>query len=265
MHQPGVGPVPPGGQQPPIQMPMPGMPSHPVPPMGMQGFGPPVVAPPAASALPALDIQKTSVGYMSNVTRAQVKLGHKRYFPLDMSRLSQVMQPFVEPGRLEARVNEFYRRLKQKMEQFEPPPLTVPGPGPSRLSLGERHHDDRERERYRDTWEEEGGRGRAYSRGSDLRSEEGRDRDRSSGVSNSISEDNMGHVMLRGLGWQQGDGLGAGGTGRVEPILESGNKDRQGVGAGVDPLANTPAFASFRSSLSNEYHNKIIDREASRM
>eukprot|EP01042_Synura_sphagnicola_P000157 gene157-157_t len=68
----------------------------------------------AHNPLTGIDIQHAPVGCMSNVVRSQLKLGCKRYAPSDPS-MPAVLQQHVEPGRLEARILEFYRRLRQKL------------------------------------------------------------------------------------------------------------------------------------------------------
>jgi hypothetical protein len=84
-----------------------------------------------------------------------------------------------------------------------------------------------------------------------------------------IAEDNMGHKLLRGLGWQQGVGLGAGGSGIVEPvrgdIAGKLGKDRTGLGVAGD---NNPDLVlgsidlnKYRKMLSSEYHTRISEKE----
>ena len=54
-----------------------------------------------------------------------------------------------------------------------------------------------------------------------------------------ITEDNVGHKLLRELGWKEGGGLGREGAGIVEPIREAGKKDKSDTtGIGVGGLAN---------------------------
>ena len=54
-----------------------------------------------------------------------------------------------------------------------------------------------------------------------------------------ITEDNVGHKLLRELGWKEGGGLGREGAGIVEPIREAGKKDKSDTtGIGVGGVAN---------------------------
>eukprot|EP01041_Mallomonas_annulata_P000253 gene252-467_t len=268
----------------------------------------------------ALDIQRAPVGYMANIVRAQVKLGHKRYLPIDVGCLAQVLTPFVEPGRLEARVNEFYRRLKQKLDVLESSHNIISNKHDHVMVHGdndngnenvhrmrsESHHShsshssntsyDPDRTRtchhhgnqyhgddddYRHTnpnnYEEEDRRNMTkdyhtsdYNNSSQSvvrgRGRSGSASTSSSATHTAIAEENMGHMMLRGLGWQQGEGLGAGGQGRVEPLLEARNRDKEGVGSGVDQTVHSAgkSFASYRSMLSGEYHAKIVERDGAR-
>lgn len=52
-----------------------------------------------------------NVGHMCNIVRTAKKMGLPRYQPIDMSIVMQVSIPHIEPGRLDARVAEFYRAL----------------------------------------------------------------------------------------------------------------------------------------------------------
>jgi hypothetical protein len=57
--------------------------------------------PPPPPVTPILDVQKTSVGSMANIVRQSLKLGQKKYSPIDVSLIAQIVPPTVEPGRLE--------------------------------------------------------------------------------------------------------------------------------------------------------------------
>jgi hypothetical protein len=54
----------------------------------------------------------TTVGTMANIVKTAIKNGHPRYAPLTTSAMTLAVAPHVEPGRLEARVSDFYRKLQ---------------------------------------------------------------------------------------------------------------------------------------------------------
>jgi hypothetical protein len=54
---------------------------------------------------------------MANIVKAALKSKHPRYIPIDPSTLTQVIPPHVEPGRLEARINEFYRKVESILQR----------------------------------------------------------------------------------------------------------------------------------------------------
>jgi len=57
-------------------------------------------------------------------------------------------------------------------------------------------------------------------------------------ASQRIGEDNIGHRMLRGMGWQDGQGLGASASGMAAPLAAGAAKaaqDKIGLGAAVCP------------------------------
>lgn len=71
-----------------------------------------------------------------------------------------------------------------------------------------------------------------------------------------LTEDNEGHKLLKRMGWNEGSGLGAEGDGIVEPIRETVKKDKTGIGSGgvSGPVTE---FSSYRQQLSSEYHARI--------
>lgn len=58
----------------------------------------------------AMDMHKISVGNMANLLRQSYKSNNLKYFPLDPVQLSTCIPPAIEPGRLEARVHDFYSK-----------------------------------------------------------------------------------------------------------------------------------------------------------
>jgi hypothetical protein len=62
-----------------------------------------------------LDLHRISVGTMANLVKAAVKSGHPKFVPVDGNTIAHVVPPYVEPGRLEARVSEYYRKLESVM------------------------------------------------------------------------------------------------------------------------------------------------------
>ena len=67
----------------------------------------------------------------------------------------------------------------------------------------------------------------------------------------SIPDDNVGHQMLRGLGWQDGEGLGQSRSGITAPVQAAEQQGRTGLGGGGDARRD---FSSYRSSKSAGYH-----------
>ena len=63
-------------------------------------------------------------------------------------------------------------------------------------------------------------------------------------ASQRIGEDNIGHRMLRGMGWQDGQGLGASASGMAAPLAAGAAKaaqDKIGLGAAVRACATHSA------------------------
>jgi hypothetical protein len=220
-----------------------------------------------------LDLMNVPVGQMANVIRSAVKLGHPKYTPIDASKLSSTPIVHVEPGRLEARISEFYRKLQQ-------------------LTANEKREKDNDRDRDRDRDQQSDGlegwerhvrpNSLDESKVDDSSRIVGRKHSRSivaatakpvmNGASTSseveISADNMGHKLLRGLGWQQGVGLGVDSGGRVEPVRgdKAGKIGSDRTGLGVNMSSNKYAdsgldFNAYRKQLSSDYHYRISERE----
>lgn len=59
---------------------------------------------------------------------------------------------------------------------------------------------------------------------------EGRDPDLSQYQENKLTEDNVGYRMLKSMGWTEGMGLGAQGTGITNPVSSNGRAENQGLG-----------------------------------
>lgn len=90
------------------------VPSFPVPPpFSIPLFRPPY---PTSASLPLqqpwLDLQSCSVGSMANIVKSTLKSGYPRYAPMDINSISRATPQAVEPGRLEARISEFYKKYE---------------------------------------------------------------------------------------------------------------------------------------------------------
>lgn len=251
--------------------------------------------------------------------------GHKPYAPIDLAALPAAMPPAIEPARLEARVNEFYRKMEQSRKRDQDRctqplggdiPVAYPGPAADRPlcdqdsilllwpAASARAHTRRDSDRGRDRRDRDGDwdqrdrdrdrdshrsldreRSDSDGRGSDRRrdderwhndryyEERERERDRERGFGapsmppppsasrdRSIDEDNVGYGMLKGMGWQEGTGLGAQRSGRAEPIRDDGQMDKVGLGSRSAPTGLEDHFASFREMRSGTYHRKMADR-----
>lgn len=78
-------------------------------------------------------------------------------------------------------------------------------------------------------------------------------------VQQSIAEDNVGRRMMERLGWQEGSGLGAGGTGRVVPV-DAGPAKLNALGVGAVNLTemqeNDDLFAVYKKRMMAAYRNR---------
>ena len=66
----------------------------------------------SSNQLPMLDMTKITVGSMADIVKSAIKTGHTRYVALDISALNNMQPNHVEPGRLDIRVNEFYKKYE---------------------------------------------------------------------------------------------------------------------------------------------------------
>ena len=252
-----------------------------------------------------LDLYKIPVGNMVNVVKAHMKAGHPAYEPIDVGAQVQAINPYVEPGRLATRVNEFYKKLIQ----LEPPPsFSVPRGGSGseaqesssssssregRESWREKDGNDRDRERDRSDRDRDRGRdthterdegwkrhlddksssssstssrynNNKRARGNSTLSSVNPDEVTAKALEVEISEDNVGHKLLRNLGWQSGAGLGAAQEGIVEPIrVEKKDQANRNVGIGGGDKDNGVEVGSaewYRRQRSSDYHSRIIER-----
>jgi len=258
----------------------------PFPPQTMSMSMPPIMHMPVQySNTPMLDLAQIPVGNMANIVKAAKRAGHPANTTIDIMMFAPHAMPHVEPGRLEARLAAFFRNMEgivnpqsvaAKNEANKSSRNIVASGGDLDDQVRGRRQTEKRKDDEEEGWEK-------YVPGyEDNRAAEA-DRDsyrpsrklaRSSGDSNGkaasvvevmISEDNVGHKLLRGLGWQQGSGLGAEGAGIVEPISAKGAADRSGLGSGeggeVPTLKDGSIdYSAYRKQLSSHYYSRMSDR-----
>ncbi|KAG5178551.1 calcium homeostasis endoplasmic reticulum protein [Tribonema minus] len=179
------------------------------------------------------DIDNMQVGIMVALVRAALRGGAKPYAPINAAAMPPAKPPHIEPGRLEVRLDDFYRRLtleddkrEREIEREERRREREYGDR-DRRGRGDYQHnrrsDSRERDRggyreRRDWGDRGGGRGGGYRPPPQAMPE------------TQISEENVGFQALKKMGWQEGAGLGVGGKGIAEPVKGGGQMDRGGIG-----------------------------------
>jgi hypothetical protein len=252
-------PMPPGmhpGMHPGYPTPlMPQMPQMPhmglnMPPANAQSHGP--------LLSPALDLNRISVGNMVNIVKAAVKAGHPKYEPINPADFAGNVAPYVEPGRLDIRINDFYKKAEKMLETYDVPAdaLEVASYG-NMDSVGNREAGRYSDSNHRgDAGNDQAGYFSAPSSGNSLMPPP-----QSSGP---LDESNMGHQIMSKLGWSQGSGLGAGGAGIVDPVEAAGNKGKSGVGLDGMYEVEQEDFEAYRQKRSSEYFTKIDQRETRR-
>lgn len=214
-----------------------------------------------------IDLSKIPVGNMANIVKAAKRAGHAPYTPIDVTQYASLVNPHVEPGRVEARVSEFYSQLESIMN-----PRSHDG---RRAEAERERHDQRresKREKEEDVWEKYVP---GYEESKELDVDRARPRKQArhvttreeplASVESEISEDNLGHKLLRGLGWQQGSGLGADNSGIVAPINAKPAADRvAGIGMNSSEpetlVAGSIDYAAYRKQLSSQYHTRMAER-----
>lgn len=73
----------------------------------------PMVAPPLSNIPLVVDLAKLTVGSMANIAKFAIKSGHEKYSPIDAASIILPAAPHVEPGRLEVRINEIYKKVNE--------------------------------------------------------------------------------------------------------------------------------------------------------
>jgi len=185
---------------------------------------------------PSVDLLTVPVGVLASMAQASRRLGRKPYHPLDPSVTALAPAPHVEPARQEARLSDFYSKLNQ---------LTHPKTASSAANVraadfnsdaaGAVARSDRMRTRVQE--EEDDGRVRskrsnnyaAAHKHARMEALQTMQAERTGGPA--LAADNIGHAMLAGLGWEEGRGLGAAGTGLKAPIQAVVKKDKAGIGS----------------------------------
>ena len=192
------------------------------------------------------DLSTIPVGVMAGLVKVALNGGHEPWRPLDLTTMPTSQPMPVEPGRLEARVKEFYRLLEKdklrRAAQQKPP-----------SSLNEEEEDPEHRAQQDDRK-----RRRAYEQLDSGYSTRRVDEDatRRQGLDQALGSDNMGHQMLQQMGWREG-GLGARGTGIAEPIDVRQQQSNQGVGAQqAQQQQPQDEFSQYRTQRSSQYRSR---------
>lgn len=264
-------------------------------------YPPGMFHPPSApqQSAPFLDLTKIPVGNMANIVRAAKRAGHPPHTPLDVMIYAPHAAPHVEPGRVEVRIADFYKHVGALLN---PAPPQEDGVGknlsgsessdqyPASAGRGKRSKDQDvgmdERDRVEESWvkyvpgyedeKERSGQEQDWHRHGRKAARHGNDpRLRPSTTTAAvtaaqieIAEDNVGHKLLRGLGWQQGLGLGAANSGIVEPISAKPASDRGGIGLSSAEADNLESlkdgvidYSAYRKQRSTTYHSRISERD----
>lgn len=98
---------------PPYPMHQPGLPQFPPPYQVPPALPVPMAVPQPPSSVPKIDLSKTSVGIMANITKASLASGHPKYVPINPNTMFTTAAKPMEPGRLMVRVDEFYKKLRK--------------------------------------------------------------------------------------------------------------------------------------------------------
>jgi len=195
------------------------------------------------------------VGQMAGIVRVALENGHPPWTPLDVLALPSLQPPAIEPVRLEARIKEFYRTLdRESLRRAVGARAALLPPPPAAARRDESDDEGPSSKRRR------GDTGAGYS----TRRYESDDPSPRAGLDVPLGDDNVGKSMLKSMGWQEGRGLGASGTGIAEPISLAPQTDNLGVGGGAAsaaaaataaPGAND-AFTNYRNSKSSNYKSR---------
>lgn len=198
------------------------------------------------------DLASVPVGVMAGLVKVALASGHPAWKPLDVLTMPTLMPPAVEPGRLEARVKEFYRVLekdrakragkraaREKELEVDRSVAAVPV-----QAVGEESHlpiqhlpPDEMR--------------RPYAQPAVTQAVANRADD----AVKPIGDENLGKQMLRGMGWEEGRGLGVAGRGRAEPIAEAGQTDKIGIGSRKQE-EELDIYAQYRTQRGSSYRSR---------
>lgn len=187
------------------------------------------------------DLATMPVGVMAGILKVALANGHEPWKPLDVVDLPALVPPPVEPARLDARIKDFYRVLDaDRAKRVE------------KRAARERHFDDRVF-LVDDTVEPPPPPPKrpAHSAAvSDVRTPD---------PARPIGDDNVGKQMLRGMGWEEGTGLGVAGRGRADPVNDAGQTDKVGIGVKQD---EPDIFAQYRSQRGHSYRARWASHAA---
>jgi hypothetical protein len=67
------------------------------------------------------DLHRVTVGTMVNIIKSALKTGHTGYIPIDNNTVTTANPPFIELGRLEARVSDYYKKITIEFDEIDNP------------------------------------------------------------------------------------------------------------------------------------------------
>jgi hypothetical protein len=197
-------------------------------------------APPVIPPSAALNMLQVRVGRMVNIVkearRLNPELEERSYCPIDVSLLPPALNPYVEPGRLEARMANFSDKLNLLMNPklAESAAITASATGPNaRLQQREHNADyrwERDAEDFVSGTLDSKKTYLASYRQARMEAVEAQKVDKAG--ERALPADNIGRSLLAGLGWEEGCGLGAAGAGRQTPIDAVPKLGKGGIGSG---------------------------------
>lgn len=191
------------------------------------------------------DLASVPVGVMAGLVKVALSAGHEPWKPIDVSTMPSLMPPAIEPARLEARVNEFYRVLeKERAVRAEKRAAREKELLEDDRNFAVLHPlDDVEDQRSAEV-------APTTSRVTATPAEP-----RPAPQPEPIGDENLGKKMLRGMGWEEGRGLGVAGRGRAEPINDAGQTDK--IGIGLRKQDDEPdIYAQYRTQRGSSYRSR---------
>lgn len=193
----------------------------------------------ALRAATTIDLTTVSVGAMAEYIKSALASGHEPWTPIDVSSTRRKAPPASADSKVvETRLDEFYRALdRERTKRNDKRAARLESSiasANSKLIMNQVRPTPNAKKQLN----------------TNVPKEPPKD------PVKPIGDENLGKQMLRGMGWEEGRGLGLDGRGRAEPVAAEGAGQTDKIGIGKRAHDETDIYSQYRSKRGSNYRSR---------